>query len=106
MALPPIQVFAAVGAALRDVQETRNDPVPLNLRNAPTGLMKQLGYGEGYRYAHADYAAMDTDGDLPPAARLEDYLPAALRDRAYFEPGAQGEEARLRAWIADRRNSL
>ncbi len=99
-------VGRAYGAAMRDVQETRNDPVPLNLRNAPTGLMKQLGYGEGYRYAHADYAALESEGDLPPAARLEDYLPAALRDRAYFEPGAQGDEARLRAWLEERRNSL
>ncbi|MFZ1125955.1 MAG: replication-associated recombination protein A [Candidatus Baltobacteraceae bacterium] len=96
-------VGRAYGAALRDVEETRNEPVPLNLRNAPTGLMRSLGYGEGYRYAHDDYASAGAQGDLPPAARLEDYLPANLRERAYFEPGEQGEEAKLRAWIEARR---
>ncbi len=96
-------VGRAYGAALRDVEGTRNDPVPLNLRNAPTGLMRNLGYGEGYRYAHDDYASAEAKGDLPPPQRLEDYLPANLRDRAYFEPGEQGEEAKLRAWIDARR---
>jgi len=97
-------VGRAYGAALRDVEATRNDPVPLNLRNAPTGLMKSLGYGSGYRYAHEDYADM-ASGDLPPAKRLEDYLPENVRDHAYFEPGSQGEEARLRDWIAARRKA-
>ncbi len=96
-------VGRAYGAALRDVEATRNDPVPLNLRNAPTGLMKKLGYGSGYRYAHEDYAEMAGSGDLPPAERLEPYLPENVRDHAYFEPGSQGEEARLRDWIAARR---
>jgi len=96
-------VGRAYGAALRDVEATRNDPVPLNLRNAPTGLMKKLGYGSGYRYAHEDYAEMAGSGDLPPAERLEPYLPENVRDHAYFEPGGQGEEARLRDWIAARR---
>src|SRR5436190_1909122 len=47
-------VYSAYGAALKDVAETRNDPVPLHLRNAPTRLMKALDYGKGYKYAH-DY---------------------------------------------------
>ncbi len=93
------------GAALRDVEATRNDPVPLNLRNAPTGLMKRLGYGSGYRYAHEDYAEMEAAGELPPAERLEAYLPDNVRDRTYFEPGSQGEETRLRDWIAARRKT-
>jgi putative ATPase len=96
-------VGRAYGAALKDVEETRNDPVPLNLRNAATGLMRKLGYGSGYRYAHDDYAFAGARGDLPPAERLEDYLPENLRERAYFEPGDQGEEAKLRAWIDERR---
>jgi putative ATPase len=96
-------VGRAYGAALADVEGTRNDPVPLNLRNAPTGLMRKLGYGQGYRYAHEDYAFAGATGDLPPAERLEQYLPENLRDRAYFEPGAQGAEAKLRAWIDERR---
>ncbi len=93
------------GAALDDVQNTRNEPPPLHLRNAPTPLMKKLGYGEGYRYAHNDYAAMEAEGDLPPAVALQSNLPDALADRAYFEPGRQGDEARLRAWIDERRGS-
>jgi putative ATPase len=96
-------VGRAYGAALEDVEQSRNDPVPLNLRNAPTGLMRSLGYGRGYHYAHAEYAAMEDGGDLPPAQRLESYLPERIAERAYFEPGSFGEEARLRDWVARRR---
>jgi putative ATPase len=96
-------VGRAYGAAMADVEGTRNDPVPLNLRNAPTGLMRKLGYGSGYRYAHEDYAFAGATGDLPPPERLEAYLPENLKDRAYFEPGQQGEEAKLRPWIDERR---
>jgi len=96
-------VGRAYKAALDDVEQTRNEPVPLNLRNAPTGLMRELGYGSGYRYAHDDYAFAGASGDLPPAERLERYLPESLAERAYFEPGEQGEEAKLRAWIDERR---
>ncbi|GAC1546813.1 MAG: replication-associated recombination protein A [Vulcanimicrobiaceae bacterium] len=96
-------VGRAYKAALADVEETRNDPVPLNLRNAPTGLMRELGFGRGYRYAHDDYAFAGARGDRPPSERLEAYLPDALRERAYFQPGEQGAEAELRAWIDERR---
>jgi putative ATPase len=97
-------VGRAYSAALADVEQTRNDPVPLNLRNAPTGLMRGLGYGSGYRYAHDDYSRLAQAGSArPPSEKLEEYLPNALRDRAYFEPGVQGEEASLRAWIDRRR---
>ena len=96
-------VGRAYKSALADVEATRNDPVPLDLRNAPTGLMRGLGYGANYRYAHDDYASAGASGGLPPSERLEAYLPANLADRAYFEPGNQGEEARLRPWIAARR---
>ena len=95
----------AYGAALHDVEATRNDPIPLHLRNAPTKLMKNLGYGEGYRYAHTDYADMDAEGDLPPAVALQSNLPEALGDRTYFEPTKQGDEARLRTWIDARRRT-
>jgi putative ATPase len=83
------------GAALRDVEATRNDPVPLHLRNAPTGLMRNLGYGRDYRYAHEDYAQ-----NVPHA---QTYLPENLSERRYFEPGTLGDEARLAAWVAQRR---
>jgi putative ATPase len=62
-------------AAIRDVQETRNDAVPLHLRNAATGLMKGLGYGRDYHYAHDDYSIKQNN------------LPENLRDRHYYEPG-------------------
>jgi putative ATPase len=98
-------VGRAYSAAMADVEATRNDPVPLHLRNAPTGLMRKLGYGAGYRYAHADYAAMEA-GELPPAERLQSYLPERIAGHPYFEPGAQGDEARLRDWIEQRRKTV
>ncbi len=98
-------VGRAYAAAMADVDATRNDPVPLHLRNAPTKLMKNLGYGSGYRYAHSDYAAMDAAGDGPPAVRLQSNLPDAIADRAYFQPTKQGDEARVHAWIDARRGA-
>lgn len=79
-------VYAAYGNVVADVQQTRNDPVPLHLRNAPTRLMKGLGYGKGYKYAHdqeAKVAAMDC-------------LPDALMGRRYMEPQEIGEEAGIK----------
>lgn len=73
-------VGRAYGAAMQDVRETRNEPVPLHLRNAPTGLMKQLGYGREYHYAHDDYDVKQFN------------LPENLRGRTYYEPGSRGEE--------------
>ncbi|MCX6021555.1 MAG: replication-associated recombination protein A [Chloroflexi bacterium] len=96
-------VISAYGQAKADVEATRNDPVPLHLRNAPTGLMKSMGYGQDYRYAHTDYQAQSDGGDLPPAERLQAYLPENLAGRAYFQPTQFGREARLRDWIARRR---
>jgi putative ATPase len=98
-------VGRAYGAALADVENTRNDPVPMHLRNAPTQMMKKLGYGSGYQYAHDNYAAMDAEGDAPPAVVLQQNLPEALQGRAYFKPGKQGDEKRLRTWIEARRGS-
>ncbi len=99
-------VGRAYKAALADVDQTRNDPVPVHLRNAPTPLMRKLGYGAGYRYAHTDYAALDAAGELPPAVVLQSNLPDALDGRHYFEPTRQGDEARLRAWIDERRSAI
>lgn len=96
-------VGRAYGAALADVEGTRNDPVPLYLRNAPTGLMRQLGYGKEYEYAHASDTYQSHKGDLPPEERLQSYLPENLAQRAYFEPGTQGDEARLADWMKKRR---
>ncbi|MBV8602035.1 MAG: recombination factor protein RarA, partial [Candidatus Eremiobacteraeota bacterium] len=96
-------VGRAYSAAAEDVQKTRNDPVPLHLRNAPTPLMEELGYGEGYRYAHTDYAIRGGGGELPPPERLQSYLPESLGERAYYEPGDQGDERKYVDWIATRR---
>ncbi|MFI5273608.1 MAG: replication-associated recombination protein A [Ktedonobacterales bacterium] len=98
-------LYTAYGAAVADVQATRNDPVPLHLRNAPTRLMKEMEYGKGYAYAHDVYAGQPDPADpsRPPPERPQEYLPEALRARAYYLPGAQGNEASLRAWLARRR---
>lgn len=78
-------VYAAYGEAARDALETRADPVPLWIRNAPTRLTKQLGYGSGYRYAH----------DEPEGVSGMDCLPDALAGRRYYRPGTRGAEAAL-----------
>jgi len=99
-------LYLAYSAAAADVHATRNDPVPLNIRNAPTRLMRDLDYGKGYRYAHDDYAGQPDPADplRPPPQRLEAYLPDAIRDRQYYQPGAQGNEAGIQAWLKRRRN--
>jgi putative ATPase len=75
----------ALDAALGAARETPAAPVPLHIRNAPTGLMKELGYGKGYRYAH----------DSPDAYTPQEYLPDELRGAAFYRPGAFGHEKRV-----------
>jgi putative ATPase len=75
-------VGRAYGAAMADVRSTRNDPVPLHLRNAATGLMRGLGYGRDYVYSHDDYDAEQS------------FLPDNLAGRRYYEPGTRGAEKR------------
>jgi putative ATPase len=79
-------LYTAYSAVLQDVEQTAAEPVPLHLRNAPTGLMKGLGYGKDYQYAH------DTD------AKVADMqcLPDSLRDRVYYRPTNEGVEKRVR----------
>jgi putative ATPase len=79
-------LYTGYGEVLEDVHETEADPVPLHLRNAPTGLMKHLGYGKGYQYAH-EYEDKVTDMQC---------LPDNLAGRAYYQPTDQGFEQRLR----------
>lgn len=83
-------VYAAYGAALRDVAETRNEPVPLHLRNAPTKLMKGLGYGQGYKYAH----------DFDDAQVDQEHFPPNLQGRRYYEPTGRGFEETIRERLA------
>jgi putative ATPase len=79
-------VYTAYDAVVSDVENTRNDPVPLHIRNAPTGLMKQLGYGKGYQYAH----------DLEDKVADMDCLPESLKGRKYYHPQETGEETEIK----------
>jgi putative ATPase len=89
MALSPKSnaVYAAYGAAMKDAQELGTQDVPLHLRNAPTRLMKELGYGKGYRYAHDEADA------LVPGQR---HFPDAMEPRNYYDPVPRGLEAKMR----------
>jgi putative ATPase len=78
-------LYTAYGEVRQDVEQTTADPVPLHLRNAPTGLMKGLGYGDGYQYAH----------DLKEKVANMQCLPDNLRDRVYYRPTLEGVEKRI-----------
>jgi putative ATPase len=78
-------VYTAYAATQDDIEHTRQEPVPLHLRNAPTRLMKDLGYAKGYRYAH-DEAGRVADMDC---------LPASLQGRTYYRPTQEGREKQL-----------
>jgi putative ATPase len=80
-------VYRAYGEATKDALESRAEPVPLWIRNAPTGLMKDLGYGKGYRYAH----------DEAEGVSAMDCLPDSLAGRRYYHPTTRGSEAELAA---------
>ncbi len=79
-------LYIACEECKRDVKELRAEPVPLVLRNAPTGLMKELNYGKGYEYAH------DTEEKLTHMQ----CMPDALSGRHYYHPGVQGEEKKVK----------
>ncbi len=80
-------VYTAWGAVQEDIEHTRQEPVPLHLRNAPTKLMKDLGYSAGYKYAH----------DEEDKVAEMDCLPDALRGRSYYRPTQEGREKQLAA---------
>jgi len=79
-------LYTAYDAVQHDIEQTAAEPVPLHLRNAPTGLMKGLGYGKNYQYAH------DVEGKV---ANMQ-CLPENLRDRVYYQPTGEGVENRIR----------
>src|SRR5271168_2531407 len=79
-------LYTAYTAVQQDVEQTAAEPVPLHLRNAPTSLMKGLGYGKGYQYAH------DLEGKV---ANMQ-CLPDNLQDRVYYRPTNEGIEKRIR----------
>ena len=79
-------LYTAYGEVQADVERTAAEPVPLHLRNAPTGLMKHLGYGKGYQYAH----------DLDEKVADMQCLPDNLKERHYYRPTNEGVEKRIR----------
>ncbi len=79
--------YAAISKALGDVRGGAVPEVPMHLRNAPTGLMREEGYGADYRYAHSD----------EPEGMNDRYLPEELAGRVYYEPKESGAEAEIRA---------
>jgi len=85
-------IYMAWAEAQADVENSRNDPVPLHLRNAPTGLMKDLGYGEGYRYAH------DYEGGVVE----QQNFPDSLKGRTYYRPTDRGFEIEIKKRMAQR----
>jgi putative ATPase len=79
-------LYTAYSEVQKDVERTAAEPVPLHLRNAPTGLMKNLGYGRGYQYAH----------DLEDKVADMQCLPDNLKARTYYVPTSEGVEKRIR----------
>ncbi|MBK6488646.1 MAG: replication-associated recombination protein A [Gemmatimonadetes bacterium] len=93
------RVYEAWKRALDLARSNPAEPVPLHIRNAPTRLMKELGYGKGYQYAHA----------VPEGYAPQEYLPDALRDAVLYEPGPFGFEkdiAKRMQWWAELKNRL
>ena len=84
-------VYVAYNEAKEDVRQRPAEPVPLHIRNAPTRLMKDLGYGTGYQYAH----------DAPDARVEQEDLPESLRGRQYYRPTDRGLEAELGRRLAE-----
>jgi len=93
------RAYEAWSKALARARETPGEPVPLHIRNAPTGLMKELGYGKGYRYDPAE----------PDGVSSQRYLPDRIAGDRYYEPGRFGHEktiaARLEWWEAKRKEA-
>ncbi|MCB1958524.1 MAG: recombination factor protein RarA, partial [Rhodocyclaceae bacterium] len=79
-------VYEAYKAARRHVAEAASDPVPIHLRNAPTRLMKELGHGKAYRYAHDEPGAY---------AAGETYLPDGMARPGWYRPTDRGLEQRI-----------
>jgi putative ATPase len=84
-------VYTAWGAVQAEIENTRQEPVPLHLRNAPTRLMKDLDYGKGYRYAH------DEEGKVADM----DCMPESLKGRRYYQPTQEGREKQLAARLEE-----
>jgi putative ATPase len=77
--------YLSIDRAIAEVRESGNLPVPLHLRNAPTALMRRLGYGKNYKYAH------DYEGNFAE----QDYLPKEIKDKRFWEPQANPQEGKM-----------
>jgi putative ATPase len=86
-------VYAAYGDAARDATEDVAEPVPAHLRNAPTRLMKTLGYGKGYQYAH----------DQPGSVVTHGHRPSNVEGHVYYVPTDRGYEATIQKLMEERR---
>ncbi len=88
--------YVAIKQAMDDVRARPLEPIPLHLRNAATGLLKDLGYGKDYKYPH----------DFPGGFVRENYFPEGWQNRVYYRPGNAGAEEpireRLKSWWPDR----
>jgi putative ATPase len=84
--------YLAIGKAQQIVKQTGDLPVPLHLRNAPTKLMKELGYGDEYKYAH------DFDNNFAE----QEFLPDEIQDTSFYEPGNNAREKELRNFLKNR----
>jgi len=92
-------LYSAYSHVQQDIAKGRNEPVPIHLRNPVTGLMRGLGYGKGYKYAH----------DYPGHIVAQENLPASLKGKKYYQPSDQGYEktiaTRLKAWLESLKNA-
>ncbi len=82
--------YMAINKASEIVKQTGNLPVPMHLRNAPTKLMKDLNYGDGYLYAH----------DYPNNFILQEFLPDAIAGKVFYDPGDNTREKEMRSFLA------
>ena len=83
-------LYAAYGRVRAEIEQTGALPVPLHIRNAPTNLMKKLGYGRGYRYAH----------NYSEAVTFQQHLPEPLQGRTYYQPTDRGYEKTIKERLA------
>lgn len=89
-------LYAAFGRVKREIRDTGALPVPFHIRNAPTGLMKELGYGKDYKYAH----------DYEDAFTPQDYLPSELKGRIFYRPVDRGYEKTIKSRLDKWRSIL
>jgi putative ATPase len=89
-------LYRAHKAAVRDVQGAPAHQVPLHIRNAPTGLMKDLGYGKGYEYSH----------DMPEGVSAHSFFPEEMGDRVYYRPTEEGHEKTVKERLKEIRDKV